>query len=546
MARETASERDAIGVALSGGGHRATAYALGVLVYLVDSGLNTRVRTVASVSGGSILNAFIAVLRSHDGTARSFRSFAGFGSFDAEASRLASLLAGSRIAWFATVAAAALVEVAIVVLFLAGAIHLSTALLVLATALVALSVGSGPRSGGSLWGWWGTWIYCSGIAWLGSAVAMGVGATRFKGIWLAIGIALCGWLVQQRHVVAEHAYDRTVCRPPLPPHRRWWARRMRLEDMDADVRHVFCATEMHSGRHAYFSHDVVYARGFGLGSPAGLPIATAVQASANFPGGFPIRPLRASRFGFSLTDRFEEAVEQGIKQGRDILTTAPDLVEASAANRFVPIRPLPRWLMLSDGGVFDNLAVDWFVDSEQRRRRFLMRLNWDWDPESSWWHEHGTNTRDEAILDRLRDSSGCMIVVNAGITSHWQRTSSAQISVPLIGEVIGLSQISSTMYNNYTKERVRAVADHVVVELAGLQRVVPTTLLPLGRKVTADLLRAGYHDANEVAYRRFSHPYLQTSYRSEDFEALASGRAPPRARDVMDVVAPSSSTEAPV
>jgi predicted acylesterase/phospholipase RssA len=47
-------------VALSGGGLRASAYALGALLYLVHSGLNEKVKNIASVSGGSITNAFVA------------------------------------------------------------------------------------------------------------------------------------------------------------------------------------------------------------------------------------------------------------------------------------------------------------------------------------------------------------------------------------------------------------------------------------------------------------------------------------------------------
>lgn len=47
-------------VALSGGGLRAAAFALGVLLYLVHSGLSARVKTISSVSGGSITNGFIA------------------------------------------------------------------------------------------------------------------------------------------------------------------------------------------------------------------------------------------------------------------------------------------------------------------------------------------------------------------------------------------------------------------------------------------------------------------------------------------------------
>ena len=53
------NKRD-IGVALSGGGHRASLFTLGALLYLVDSGANKRIATISSVSGGSITNGFVA------------------------------------------------------------------------------------------------------------------------------------------------------------------------------------------------------------------------------------------------------------------------------------------------------------------------------------------------------------------------------------------------------------------------------------------------------------------------------------------------------
>ena len=48
-----------IGVAISGGGHRATLFGLGVLLYLADVARNNEVVTISSVSGGSITNAFV-------------------------------------------------------------------------------------------------------------------------------------------------------------------------------------------------------------------------------------------------------------------------------------------------------------------------------------------------------------------------------------------------------------------------------------------------------------------------------------------------------
>jgi hypothetical protein len=47
-------------VALSGGGFRAAAFSLGALLYLAHTGLNTKVKNISSVSGGSITNAVVA------------------------------------------------------------------------------------------------------------------------------------------------------------------------------------------------------------------------------------------------------------------------------------------------------------------------------------------------------------------------------------------------------------------------------------------------------------------------------------------------------
>lgn len=49
-----------MGVALSGGGHRAALFGLGALLYLVDANRNRDVTSIVSVSGGSITNGFVA------------------------------------------------------------------------------------------------------------------------------------------------------------------------------------------------------------------------------------------------------------------------------------------------------------------------------------------------------------------------------------------------------------------------------------------------------------------------------------------------------
>ena len=49
-----------LGLALSGGGVRAALFSLGVVIGLIATGCHRRVRCIASVSGGSILNAALA------------------------------------------------------------------------------------------------------------------------------------------------------------------------------------------------------------------------------------------------------------------------------------------------------------------------------------------------------------------------------------------------------------------------------------------------------------------------------------------------------
>ena len=50
-----------IGLALSGGGWRATLYHLGVVRFLRDSDLLAQVSHITSVSGGSVLAAHLAL-----------------------------------------------------------------------------------------------------------------------------------------------------------------------------------------------------------------------------------------------------------------------------------------------------------------------------------------------------------------------------------------------------------------------------------------------------------------------------------------------------
>lgn len=81
---EPSREPARLGVALSGGGVRASLFALGALTYLVDSRECERVTEISSVSGGSITNAFVAQRCDFQRVTRE--------EFDAIAAKLASAI----------------------------------------------------------------------------------------------------------------------------------------------------------------------------------------------------------------------------------------------------------------------------------------------------------------------------------------------------------------------------------------------------------------------------------------------------------------------
>jgi hypothetical protein len=93
---ETREFREELEIALSGGGYRASAFGLGALLYLAHSGLNQKVKSIVSVSGGSITNGFVA-------TECDFGSETNPENFRRIAARLAQIISGGgrfRGFWF--------------------------------------------------------------------------------------------------------------------------------------------------------------------------------------------------------------------------------------------------------------------------------------------------------------------------------------------------------------------------------------------------------------------------------------------------------------
>jgi hypothetical protein len=223
------------GIALSGGGHRATLFTLGVLLYLADAGKNKDVTSVASVSGGSLTNGYVAQSVDY--------ASVDADEFEQPASRLASQIAQK----------------------------------------------------GTLWATWLTKIYL--LALLASVLLPAVGVWFLplplwgRVVLLVVGLlVLPPWVAQWRGLVCARAFAQTLFSPngrPTP-----------LAQIHHAVDHVLCAAELHSGEHSYFSGRFVCSYRFGWGVPGDLPLHDAVQASAAYPGGFPARWFRTDRHVF--------------------------------------------------------------------------------------------------------------------------------------------------------------------------------------------------------------------------------------------------------
>ncbi len=130
----------------------------------------------------------------------------------------------------------------------------------------------------------------------------------------------------------------------------------RLSQMKGELDQVICATELQSGEQFYFSRSFIYGYRFGRGDPGDLPLHTAVQASACLPGAFPPRWLPTGGHGFAY---------QSAECPKD-------------ADRLPRI---PAHLVLTDGGVYDNMADQWAQGFSDRVRGWPALKNEHYEPE---------------------------------------------------------------------------------------------------------------------------------------------------------------------
>ena len=347
-----------VGVALSGGGHRATVWALGALLYLSEAGKSRDVTSVVSVSGGSIANGYVADKLDYAQTSP-------------EALREAVKPLLSHIAkegLFAFGRATNRYLAALIAVVLLASVGVLVWLGAVGVLLVDLA-GGFARLGWTLPGWLDQpgWV-----AWYSAA--------------LVVAIIAAALVAARRSVVVDRAMARV--------HFSDAGRARVLNELDRTVAHVICATELQSGDHMYFSPRFVSSYRFGVGEPEDLLLSTAVQCSACLPGAFRPRRLPTARHGFR---------------------PFPNVAPSEAPSRMV----------LSDGGVTNNMADQWHQGFAARRRR---------------WPE----------LAELHAEAEELVVVNASAGWEWRPLDRWGL---LRGEVAGLRRATSIMYDATTAHR---------------------------------------------------------------------------------------------
>jgi hypothetical protein len=314
-------------VAISGGGHRASLFGLGALLYLADSGLNADVTSIASVSGGSLTNGYV-------GAHLDYATITG-PHFETAMKPLVKRCAVQGTVEWAPEAVALLVGIGLGLLLAVVAWFLPVA------------------------GW-------------------------LKLLLCLIGLVVALALIEARSVIADRIFRRLLFTRPD-------GKAVRLKDMRSSATHVLCATEVQSKVHAYLSREFAYSYEFGTSTGAGdLPLSTAVQASACFPGGFPPRSLSAKKLGFAAKDR--------------------------------------KTLWLVDGGVYDNMGEQW-------AQRFSSRMQGN--PELA------------ALAGPAPEN---LLVVNASAREGWS-SAPALMRIPLLGELLTLLREKGILYQVGTTNR---------------------------------------------------------------------------------------------
>lgn len=420
-----------VGVALSGGGHRATMWGLGPLLYLVDAGKHGEVGALSSVSGGSILNGVVAHEVDFAQTTPE--------EFDTRMTRLVTHVADTGLFFW------------------------------------------GPATNGYVLSVFAL-LGLGGLALLGAVVLVAVGGLTWPaGLALLAAVGLLWWAAlwfERRSVVVDRALART--------HFHTGGRPTPLSAVTRSVDQVMCATELQSAEHLYLAPGFVYSYRFGVGRPEDTALSTAVQASACLPGAFAPRRLPSERLGFTAAGpqrREVVLVDGGVYdnmadewlvglparlardpappvQCRDVDEVV--VVNASSAVGWTPMRRL-RFVLWSELSTLIRVNSVMYQVTTERRRSALVD---DWDTaqrlgrgqrgalvhiaqtpytvadafkDSTRWPDRATRAR--AVLDLLGDSLDAR--------QRWKDGAARSTAVPTVLRKLGRPATLGLLEHSY-------------------------------------------------------------------------------------------------
>ncbi len=469
-----------ISVALSGGGHRASAWGLGALYGILKMrdaeaakarGVPIVVTAVASVSGGSLTNGVVASeLRARgvgvgDVTTDDFR--------DATADLLATVATKGLIpakGRTSTYLTALVLTVAVAVAaFVAATVAILTASRgtpgfgVLLPVWLGVGALAGLVVSVAFRAWW-LFVAVVFVAAAG-AVTWGVlGDTHGDASWIAVAALIVAMVVLALLVLLVVSRRGRVLERVLE---RFHFHGAHLADLHAGgTRHVFCATELQSGHQCFLSPEVVTEWNAGEGGPGRIRLATAVQASAALPLGFPPVDLELAALDVHLTRPWNPQGE--------------------------PAVPVPR-LVLADGGVYDNMGDEWEYGYPERAK--------------------------ESALLPPDGAANFLVVANAGKDLGWQ-------SFRRVGrvwrEVRGLKRDLDVVYDVSTSQRRRTLlrlfreAEDAGVGLVGVIAHIPTSPLDVCAAFTGDSRRGDRAQEARIALNNMHEHWPEIASRNSN------------------------------
>jgi len=333
-----------VGIALSGGGHRAALFAAGALLGIVDAGEHLNTVSISSVSGGSLTNGVVA--RGGDFTTMTRTQLEetlrpGIRIFCHDGLFFPGPKTDRYVAWvfFLFGLFAATLGSAVVALIAMGR-HWD----LWPTTVVASAAGAvlSALLGGLMFGgpWRFRWPLLAGLLTSCGLATLAVLATRDLTRWRAllgvVGVilvtAVVGWFTSRQFGKRSDKVDKALRDDAF-------LSTVALREVDRAVHHVFCPTDLQTADHAYFTPRIVYGHNMGVSEPVdSLRLSTVVQASACLPGVFAPRKLSAREVG------------------RDFLPA--------------------QQVVLTDGGVYDNMADQWEFGWDNRYHQARLS-NWD-------------------------------------------------------------------------------------------------------------------------------------------------------------------------